>query len=387
MTWLPRTATHRGARRAFSCATRAALIASLGACGGPGDAPLRIGVVGPTQLIYGQSMSAAARLFQEQLNAAGGIDGRRVEVVIRDDAADGEAAIGIATEFAADPAVVAVVGHVTSGAELAAAGVYEDSGLVAVSPSATSPDVSRAGEWIFRVCPSDIAHGLALARWVRSGLSLERVVVLYANDAYGRGVLAGFAGEFEDAGGTVLSRDPFLTETTQDSAGVDPYLRRAMGRDAQAIVVAGLANEAASIIAAARRLGFAGPILGGEGLLGVETAGPVTEGVYVSAPFLPDGTTGAARAWVEAYEQEYGDPPDAFAAQTWDALQLVALAIDEAGADRAAVRDYLAAVGDGRPAFEGVTGTIAFDANGDVPDKPVAIGRIQGGRVQHAGGS
>lgn len=380
MTWLP--STHRGAL------VLCALTGLLAACGGGGsDDVIRIGVVGPTQLIYGQSMSAAARMFQEELNAAGGIDGRPVELVIRDDAADGETAIDIATEFAADPSVAAVVGHVTSGAELAAAGVYEDSGLVAVSPSATSPDVSRAGDWIFRVCPSDIAHGLALARWVAEDLGLQQGVVLYANDAYGRGVLGGFAGEFEAEGGTILSRDPFLMETTQDSLGVDPYLRRALARSAEFLIVASLADEAAAVIRAARRLGFTGPILGGEGLLGVENAGPVTEGVYVSAPFLPDGTTGQAREWVDAYAEEYGAPPDAFAAQTYDALRLIASAIEEVGPDRTAVRDYVAGVGTRRPAFEGVTGAIAFDDAGDVPNKTVAIGSIRGGRVQSAGGS
>ncbi len=380
MSWLP--STDRGAL------VLCALTGLLAACGGGGsDDVIRIGVVGPTQLIYGQSMSAAARMFQEELNAAGGIDGRPVELVIRDDAADGETAIDIATEFAADPSVAAVVGHVTSGAELAAAGVYEDSGLVAVSPSATSPDVSRAGDWIFRVCPSDIAHGLALARWVAGDLGLQQGVVLYANDAYGRGVLGGFAREFEAEGGTILSRDPFLTETTQDSLGVDPYLRRALARSAEFLIVASLADEAAAVIRAARRLGFTGPILGGEGLLGVENAGPVTEGVYVSAPFLPDGTTGQAREWVDAYTEEYGAPPDAFAAQTYDALRLIASAIEEVGPDRTAVRDYVAGVGTLRPAFEGVTGAIAFDDAGDVPNKTVAIGSIRGGRVQSAGGS
>lgn len=379
MTWLP--STERGAL------ALCALAGLFAACGGGGSNDvIRIGVVGPTQLIYGQSMSAAARMFQEELNAGGGIDGRPVELVIRDDAADGETAIDLATEFAADPSVAAVVGHVTSGAELAAAGVYEDSGLVAVSPSATSPDISRAGDWIFRVCPSDIAHGLALARWVAGDLGLRQGVVLYANDAYGRGVLGGFAGEFEAEGGTILSRDPFLTETTRDSLGVDPYLRRALARPTEFLIVASLADEAASVTRAARRLGFAGPILGGEGLLGVENAGPVTEGVYVSAPFLPDGTAGAAREWVDAYAEEYGAPPDAFAAQTYDALRLIASAIDEVGTDRTAIRDYLAAIGTSRPAFEGVTGAIAFDEAGDVPDKSVAIGRIQGGRVRSAGG-
>lgn len=359
---------------------------ALGACAQGPDGPLRVGVVGPTQLIYGESMRAAALMFQDRLNQAGGIGGRTVELVIHDDGADPQRAIEIASELAGDPSVVAVVGHVTSGAMLNAAPIYADSGLVAVSPTATSPDITRSGDWVFRVCPSDLEHGPALARWLAGPLSRRRAAVLYANDPYGRGVLAGFAQEFEAEGGTIVTRDPFLSSTTRDSTGVDPYLERAIARAADAIVIAGFADEAATIIRAARRLGFAGPILGGEGLLGVENAGPVTEGVYVSAPFLPDGAAGEAGEWVRAYEERYGATPDAFAAQTWDALQLVALALGEAGADRGAIRDYIASIGSARPAFEGVSGTIAFDENGDVPQKSVAIGRIQGGRVLSADG-
>ncbi len=376
MTWL--------ARSLFGISASLLAALAVGGCGQDLDGPIRIGVVGPTQLIYGQSMRAAALMFQDELNAAGGIDGRAVELVIRDDAADPERAIELAAEFAADPSVVAVVGHVTSGAMLHAAPIYADSGLVAVSPTATSPDITRSGDWVFRVCPSDVEHGPALARWLSGPLARRRAAVLYANDAYGRGVLGGFAQEFEAAGGTIVSRDPFLPSTTQDSTGVDPYLERAASRGADALVIAGFADEAAAIIRAARRLGFAGPILGGEGLLGVESAGPVTEGVYVSAPFLPDGASGQAEEWVRAYADRYGATPDAFAALTWDALGLVRRAIDEAGRDRSAVRDYIASVGVDRPAFEGVSGAIAFDENGDVPDKSVAIGRIQGGRVRSA---
>jgi branched-chain amino acid transport system substrate-binding protein len=282
--------------------------------------------------------------------------------------------------------VAAVVGHVTSGAMLAAAPVYRDSGLVSVSPSATSPDITRAGDWTFRVCPSDLEHGPALAEWLLGQLGRSRPAVLYANDAYGRGVLGSFADSFEGGGGTIVSRDPFLPVTTQDSTAVEPYIERAMARSADAIVIAGFADEAAAIIRAARRLGFGGPILGGEGLLGVEEAGAVTEGVYVSAPFLPDVTGATTADWVAAYGERYGTPPDAFAALTYDALRLVAAAIAGAGPDRTAIRDWLAEVGSSRAAFEGITGTIAFDANGDVPDKGVTIGRIQRGQVRTVGG-
>jgi len=382
----PVRASEAGARSFGRAWALPIAILALAACEGSTDGPIRIGVVGPTQLIYGESMRAAALMFQDELDAGGGIGGRRLELVIHDDAADPERAIELASQLAGDPWVAAVVGHVTSGAMLNAAPIYADSGLVAVSPTATSPDITRSGEWVFRVCPSDREHGPALARWLAGPLSRRRAAVLYANDPYGRGVLEGFAGEFEAAGGAIIARDPFLSSTTQDSTGVDPYLERAIARNADAIVIAGFADEAATIIRAARRLGFTGPILGGEGLLGVENAGPVTEGVYVSAPFLPDGAGGEAAEWVAAYQERYGAPPDAFAAQTYDALRLVARAIEEVGSDRSAIRDYLASIGTVRPAFEGVSGSIAFDENGDVPDKSVAIGRIQGGRVRSAGG-
>lgn len=388
MAWCTTKEPPRRGRSAARAIAACALLAplSLIACddGAAGDGTIRIGVVGPTQLIYGESMRAAALMLQDSLNAAGGIGGRPVELVIRDDAADGETAIGIATEFVNDPTVAAVVGHVTSGAMLEAASLYDDGGLVAVSPTATNPDISRAGDWIFRVCPSDILHGPALARWLGDDLGARSAVVLFANDAYGRGILEGFAEEFEASGGRVVSRDPFLAATVQDTLGVRPYLRRAIARSAEALVIGGYAAEAAAIIQSARDLGFRGPILGGEALLGVEAAGAVTDGVYVSAPFFPDATTGEAREWVDAYEARYGSPPDAFAAQTWDALQLVVAAIDAVGPDREAIRAHLADVGRGAPAFEGVTGRIAFDENGDVPGKTVAIGQVRGGQVRAA---
>lgn len=388
MAWCTTKEPPRRGRSAARAIAACALLAplSLIACddGAAGDGTIRIGVVGPTQLIYGESMRAAALMLQDSLNAAGGIGGRPVELVIRDDAADGETAIGIATEFVNDPTVAAVVGHVTSGAMLEAASLYDDGGLVAVSPTATNPDISRAGDWIFRVCPSDILHGPALARWLGDDLGARSAVVLFANDAYGRGILEGFAEEFEASGGRVVSRDPFLAATVQDTLGVRPYLRRAIARSAEALVIGGYAAEAAAIIQSARDLGFRGPILGGEALLGVEAAGAVTDGVYVSAPFFPDATTGEAREWVDAYEARYGTPPDAFAAQTWDALQLVVAAIDAVGPDREAIRAHLADVGRGAPAFEGVTGRIAFDENGDVPGKTVAIGQVRGGQVRAA---
>lgn len=376
--------------RAAGLALACGLASACGGNGSGGNGNIVIGLAGPLELSYGRSMQNAARMAAEEINAAGGIDGRQIELIIRDDAADPQQAIVIANEFVANPAIVAVVGHITSGATLAGAGIYNavENGLLEISPTASSPLITEAGEWTFRLCPSDLEHGPALAQWLRSRLGARSAHVLYANDAYGRGVRESFVDAFRAQGGAILGTDPFLPVfVAQNVNFFDPFIERAIARRANAIVVGGLAPEAIDIIRSARAHGFAGRILGADGLLGVEEAGEVAEGVYVSTPFLPDMPGPATQVFVEAYRQRYGTAPDAYAALTYDALMLVAQAISEEGTDRAAIRDWVAGVGSERPAYDGVTGRIAFDENGDVAEKPVVIGVVRGGAVVSALGA
>lgn len=373
------------ASRGHSALIAGFLAVAGAACGGGsgGDDNVVIGVAGPLELVYGRSMRLAAEMAAEELNAAGGIDGRRIELVIRDDAADPEQALDVANELVDDARVVAVVGHITSGATLAAAGIYNapENGLVAISPTASSPLITDAGEWIFRVCPSDLEHGPALARWLQETLARSRAEVLYANDAYGRGVVESFARAFDGLGGALVGTDPFLPRYVEQPGFLDPYIERAIARSAEGIVIGGLADEAIEIIRTARRLGFSGPILGADGLLGVEAAGAVSEGVFVSTPFLPDMPAPATQTFVAAYRERYGAAPDAYAALTYDALHVVVAAVREVGTDRTAIRDYIAQVGRAREPHVGVTGRIAFDENGDAAEKPVVIGVIRDGAV------
>ncbi|MEP6689149.1 MAG: ABC transporter substrate-binding protein, partial [Gemmatimonadales bacterium] len=143
----------------------------LGACPTSANGPVRIGVAGSFSDPIGLPMRQAAELAAEEINAAGGINGRRLELVTRDDYADPDSAVFVAGDLY-DSDVSAVVGHLFSGMTLAAAPVYNggDDPVVAISPSSSSPDVTAAGDWTFRVCPSDLAHGTVLAHWVRDRL-------------------------------------------------------------------------------------------------------------------------------------------------------------------------------------------------------------------------
>jgi branched-chain amino acid transport system substrate-binding protein len=131
------------------------------------------------------------------------------------------------------------------------------------------------------------------------------------------------------------------------------------------------------------RLGLRWPVLGGDALTGVEGLGPSAEGVRISLPYLHDRAGEANSAFVAAYARAYpGQRPDHRGAGAYDIVNLLARALADVGADRRALRDYIAQVnGQTRPAYEGVTGRIAFDAAGDVPTKSVVIAVVREGRL------
>jgi branched-chain amino acid transport system substrate-binding protein len=356
----------------------------LSACAAADSRPIRIGVAGSLSDPIGLPMKLAAELAAEEINAAGGINGRRLELVARDDYADPDSAVFVAGDLY-ESDVVAIVGHLFSGTTLAAAPVYNGGPdpVAAISPSSSSPEVSAAGDHTFRVCPSDLAHGAALARWVRERLGLERGAVLYLNDQYGRGIRQTFVQQFTSLGGTLQSVDPYLG----DKPDVGPYLdRMARDKSIQFLVVAGNRGEAEEVLRQARRRGLTMPVLGGDGLEGIEGAGSLAEGVYLTSSYFPTLATRANRKFIEAYRRKFPDAgmPNQPAAATYDAVYLLRDVIAAAGTDRQTVRRALAAVGSETPAFEGVTGVVAFDAAGDVPDQNVYIGMVRGGAIEVA---
>lgn len=368
----------RSARRLLP----ALALLTLAACGGAGGGDtVYVGVAVPAGSPGGRAVQRAAELAVAEANARGGAGGRRVELVVRDDGGEAEQAIRVATELRDDPRVIAVIGHVNSSATLAAAGVYNAGrdGVVEISPTASNPAVSQAGEWTFRVSPSDLAYGPEIARWLAAGRG-RRAAVLYENDEYGRGMAQTFSDAFRRGGGRVVAADPYLSPRVGDGAAA-AYLARAMRRGMDALVIAGTAEDAHRLVGMAREAGFTGPVVGADGLLGIEGLGPASEGTYVGAAFFADDPSREARAFVAAYTARYREAPNADGALGYDAARVVLRALAEAGPDRRAVRDYIAGIGTASPPLQGATGTIRFDANGDAAGKAVAIGVVRGRRV------
>ena len=178
-------------------------------------------------------MHRAAELAVKEINAHGGVRGQSMALRAIDDSGRPDVAIRIAQSFADDPSVVAVIGHLTSGASLAAGRVYGEARrpIAMISPSASSPDLSGVSPYVFRICPSDLSHGAQLARFARQTLGARRVGVIYIDDDYGRGLRLSFAAEFRRLGGEVVEEDPMLSATSS----LEPYLsrlRKAGGIDA-----------------------------------------------------------------------------------------------------------------------------------------------------------
>lgn len=356
----------------------AGLTASILGCTA-GNQPVALGLAGPFSEPRGLSMRLGAELAVAEINRAGGVRGHRLELVIQDDSGRAEVAVVAARSLYANRRVVAVIGHLTSAATLAAAPVYGGRPpLVVISPSASAPSVTDAGPHIFRVCPTDVAHGTALAQFAARRLGARSAAILYQNDEYGRGIRGTFADEFTRLGGRLASDDPYVP----DLPSFEPYLRRLQRHGgADVLLIAGTAASARRILPTLDTVGLAPRVLGGDALAGLE-ATPAGEGVFTSTAYLPDRPEQRNQAFVAAYRAAYGNQAlDHRGAAAYDIVYLLARAIESVGPSRRRLLTYLAGVGTASPPFEGVTGGIAFDAQGDVPAKGVVLGVVRQGQL------
>jgi branched-chain amino acid transport system substrate-binding protein len=350
----------------------------VAACGKGGDT-YTIGAAGPWKEGYGVMSHRGIDLAVDEINRAGGIHGARLKVIARDDEASGSRATEIAQEFVANPAVLAVVGHVNSGAMLAAARIYDDQ-LTAVATTASSPDLSGVSKWTFRVISSDSLNGVILARFASriggTSAALKNAAVLYENDSYGRGLAEAFRRAFR---GTIISFDPI-----SEDVDAEPFISFYKLRNPGIVFVAGREKSALNILREAKRQGFQAVFIGGDGWQSIVTDTVASEGAYVGTSFNSEDPDPNVQRFVHAFETRYGTRPDAFAALAYDATRLIAEALGKNGKDRKGVRDYLASLNGSNP-FEGVTGPVYFNANGDPIGMGFRVAQVVAGTLTSGG--
>lgn len=320
-------------------------------------------------------------LAVEEINRNGGINGSPLEILARDDEADGSRAATIAQEFVANRNISAVIGHVNSGAMLAAARIY-DGQLTAVATTASSPDLTGVSKWTFRVISSDSLNGVILARFASriggASAQFRQAAILYENDSYGRGLAEAFRRSFR---GTIVSFDPI-----SEKLDPEPYVAYLRMRQPGIVFVAGREESALRILREARRQGIQAIFLGGDGWQSIVSDTSASNGVYVGTSFNAAERRPEVRAFVKAFESKYKTKPDAFAALAYDATRLVAQALVKKGNDRLGIRDYLASLS-ASAAFPGVTGPVYFNSSGDPIGMGFHVAQVVSGDLTSGGGS
>ena len=371
-----RPAPRRGGRLPRA-ATPLAFAILVGCGPGANEREVVLGAALPLQYDYGVNARDGAQLAAHELNAAG----IRVRLVIKDDGGAPGSAIAVAHELADDDSVMAVVGHTTSRATMAAAPLYSAAGVPAVALTATAPAIAQLGPWIFRVASSDSANASALARV--AAVRGRKVAVLYANDEYGQELTVAFTAALRALGHQVVEEDPYLEVVPGFTPDFTPYLERLQRRGVDLVFLAGSDLAAAIAVRKARAMGLQMRFMGGDGIEGLALLGPVFDGTMIGLLFHPDASA-ESRRFTRAFRAAYGREPDSVAGLAYDAVRLLTRAARATGGDRARIREYLESVGaeGGAPPFEGVAGVIRFDARGDPVGKPFPVGVVRGGRVQ-----
>jgi len=287
--------------------------------------------------------------------------------------------VAVAEALRDDRRVIGVVGHTESGPTIDAAAIYDDRehdggrALAAVSPTAGAPGVTLASPWVFRVCPVVDRQAEVLARYMTDSLGLKRVGLIYRNDVSGRDFVRSVSGY--TARGFLVARDPFVEEIAE----FELYAQRLARSRPDGVMVFGNASDVLKVMRALHAAGISPVVISTNGPSASELAqDPQAARDFAGLRYLSlyspaHATTPVAQRFAASFERRFGAAPDHWAALSYDAAMLIGLAVHAVGPDRHRVRDWIAAVGQGQPVFQGATGTIRFDGSRNPVSKAAGI--------------
>jgi len=378
-------------RRALFGTTAAVAVAgTLAACnaspsgtnGADGDT-IKLGVnyeLSGDVATYGQASVAGIKMAIEEVNAAGGIDGKQIEIVEVDNKSDAAEATTLATRLMSQDGVIACMGPATSGNFKATIPVAQDNQVPVVSGSATADDVTVEAdgvkEYAFRICFNDSFQGTIMAQYADENLSAGTAVIIQDNSSdYATGLAAAFTAELEMRGGSIAATEGFTAGDTDFNS----ILTRLRGETFDVIYLPGYYSEAGLIIKQARDLGIDAPILGADGfdsptLLELAGTGPLNE-VYFTNHYSSIDEDPAVVDFIAAFQEANGEEPNAFHALGYDLGKFVADAVSRASElTGEAVKTAMAET----QGFTGVTGTFDMDENHNPVKSIVVIGLADG---------
>jgi len=321
----------------------------------------------------GESALTGAKLAVKQANAAGGINGKQIELVVYDDQASPKEALPIANRLIEKDGVKVAVSGSYSGSTRAAAGVFQAANIPYISAYAVHPDITRSGKYVFRTSFMGEVQGRAGALLIGQTMQHKRVVMITLKNDFGKSLAAGFKAEAANYGIEIINEYEYSIRDRQFGS----IVAKVRSDQPDAIYASGYFFTAGPLVRQLRSGGVAAPVIGQEGYDGeqfIKIAGPAAEGVLITTSLDRDSTDSEARAFITEYEKFSGNKVDMVSASTHTAINVVVAALRMAGTSNPdAIRDAIS-----KTSLKAATGHISFNQLGEVR-KNVQVQIVRGG--------
>lgn len=311
--------------------------------------PIYIGVSGPLtgqNARYGEQWKKGFDLALDEINGAGGINGRQLEYIFEDSQSDPKQSVVVAQKFVADARIIVELGDFSSGASMAASPIYQRGGLVQFGFTNSHPDFTNAGgdyTWSNSVTQAQAAP--ALADFAVTTLGQKKLAVFHLNTDWGKTTYDLFAARVQELGGEIVATESYLAEEKDFRSA----LTRVRDANPAAIVLISYQADGALIVQQIRQNGLELPLIGAGSLQSpdfLKLGGADVEGVFLLGQFLPEDPRPEVKTVVDAYKAKYNETPDYFAIHAYDTLKLIAKAIEIGGPTREGVHNALSQLKD-----------------------------------------
>jgi len=328
--------------------------------------PIYIGLSAPitgNYAEYGNNWKKAMDIAVERINQRGGIKGRPLQLVVEDSKSDPKDSAQIAQKFVSDSRIVAELGDFTSTACMAAQPIYDRAGMVQLSPTASHPEFAPKSQWSFGIVGTQAEEGAFMASYAVEKVGKKKLAVLYINNDWGIAAQENFIKKAKELGAQIVAVESFF-DRDKDFTGVLTKLR---GSKPDALYIPSMYNEGALIEKQREKLGWSDVAVFGPGSLYspklLEIGGSAVEGLHTSTIFMESDPRPEVQEFIKAFKARNNNvSPNMFAAVAYDAMMILANAIDKAGTDRKAIRDELAKMRN----HVGMTGKVSFTERRDV---------------------
>lgn len=308
---------------------------------------------------FGDMKVKAMNIAIDEVNAKGGIKGKKVKLLVGDDTGNPKEAPNVAQKFTSDDNILGLIGHWNTACTLAARGIYESAGLPVITDIVNKAISDGTTPHVYRISLSDSQQAIQLAKYAYNQMGKKKVAIIHSANDYGTNLTSEFSKELKKLGGEVVATEMYFEGQSKDFS---PQITKIKTKNPDLVFVAGYYVETALIAQQSKSLGLNVQMIGTEGISSeelIKLGGESVEGIVFAGFFHPDIEFNGTKEFVKKFRDKYGKDPDTYAALAYDSAKLMIKAIEEKGETRDGVKEYL----DNVKEFPGVAGPITFKNN------------------------